>query len=244
MNMFKYKRIKKEIATKPFYKKYKFRIRTKLIDNFYDTYLQYSMNPSQITSEKVRYMAYSTSYTVRHYPSTEEELARRLELSDQIKKLSQANKGEIKVRNDNIHTMVYITSRELYDQILNFTNYKEFAIDVCEPAFDDYEKVTSKLSVTEEVRKCLYYERHRYKITMVAGHDADLEDVITFRDMASSLEKVYISPNLEQAHKVRYWQYSTLAVACDDEETASYLAMIGGDMVRSVKKAVLIEELK
>lgn len=242
--MFKYKRIKKEIVTKPFYKKYKFRIRTKLIYNFYDTYLKYAQNPSLMTSEKGKHFGYSSHFTVRHYPSTEDELARRLELYNQIEKLSQLNKGEIKIRCDSIHTLIYITSKELYEQVTNFANYKEFAIDVCEPAFEDYEQATSKLSVTEEVRKCLYYERHRYKITMIAGNDVDLQDVVSFREMASSLENIYISPNLAEVDKRRYWQYSTLAVACDDEETASYLAMVGGDMVRSVKRAVLIDELK
>jgi uncharacterized phage-like protein YoqJ len=242
--MFKYKRIKKEIVTKPFYKKYKFRIRTKLILNFYDKYLEYALNPSMMGSEKSRSFGYSVHFTVRHYPSTEDELARRLGLHDQIEKLSQTNKGEIKVRNDSINTLVYITSKELYEQIKNFANYREFAIDECEPAFEDYDEVKSKLSVTQEIRKCLYYERHRYKITMVPGHDANLEDVISFREMATTLDNIYISPNLAEAHKRRYWQYSTLAVACDDEETASYLAMIGGDMVCSVKKAVLIDELK
>jgi hypothetical protein len=79
---------------------------------------------------------------------------------------------------------------------------------------------------------------------MVAGRDVDLKEVVSFREMASSLENIYISPNLAEVDKRRYWQYSTLAVACDDEQTASYLAMIGGDMVLSVKRAVLIDELK
>ena len=65
-----------------------------------------------------------------------------------------------------------------------------------------------------------------------------------FREMAKSISDVYISPNLEQVHNYRYWKYTTLAVSCDHEDTASYLAMIGGDMVTSVKRAVLVDELK
>ncbi len=242
--MFKYKKIKKEVATKPFYKKYLFRIRTKLISNFYDLYLKYAQHPELMESEKNRYYGHSVHFTVRHYPKTEDELARRLDLNERITHLSNTNKGSIKIRHDNINTMIYISSKELYDQITNFENFKEFAIDVCEPAFENYEEVKSKLSVTQEIRKCLYYERHRFKVTMVAGRNTDLNEVVTFRDMASSLDNVYISPNLAEVHKRRYWQYSSLAVACDDEETASYLAMIGGDMVVSVKKAVLVDELK
>ena len=242
--MFKMNRVKKNIATKPYYKKYNYRIRAKQLNNFYEPYLEVALSPREEFHTRMRKFGWNAEYTINKYPRSKEELVQRIKIADEIKLLEIQNKGQIKNRIDGAHTMLYVTSKELYDQILAVEGIQAYLLEVCEPAFENYEEVASKLSVTEEVRKCLYYEKHRYKITLVAGNRAELEDVLQFREMAKSVSDVYISPNLEQVHNYRYWKYTTLAVSCDHEDTASYLAMIGGDMVTSVKRAVLVDELK
>ena len=235
---------KKNIATKPYYKKYNYRIRTKQLNHFYEPYLEAALAPKEELHQRLKNFRYYTEYTISQYPRSKAELDHRIKIADEINLLEIQNKGQIKNRIDGAHTMLYVTSKELYDQIMAIEGIQAYLLEVCEPAFENYEEVASKLSVTEEIRNCLYYEKHRYKITLVAGNRAELEDVLQFREMAKSVSDVYISPNLEQAHNYRYWKYTTLAVSCDHEDTASYLAMIGGDMVTSVKRAVLVDELK
>jgi hypothetical protein len=241
----KFDKYKKLLATKPFYRKYNYRIKTVILSGFHEPYLAIALNPSKKLSGYSRYNGYNQEYVVHSYPRTQEEVDHRLAVYEQItsivgKKVSKSSVA--KVRNDSTNTTIYITDEATYNKIMAIPSIKTYIIDVCEPAFADYAAVKSKLDAVDEIRSCLYFRRHRYKVCLRSY--GELKDVLQFRELATANPEVFISPSLRDVHKKRFWQYQLMSVTCDDESTASYLSMIGGDMVVSVKRAVLVDELK
>ena len=240
-----FEKYKKLVATQPFYKKYHYRIKARILNNFYEPYLKMALDPNAKPNNHSYYRMYNQEYIIQHYPRTQQELDMRLDIYDEITNIvgKQTRKSKVaKIRCDVSQTMMYITDAETYNKIMDIPNIKTYIVDVTEPAFQDYAAVKSKLAPVEEVRKCLYFSKYRYKVCLRASND--IKEILQFRELATASSEVFVSSALRYIHARRYFQYSLLSVACDDDATASYLAMIGGDMVVSVKKAVLVDELK
>lgn len=215
------------------------------LGRFYDEYLQYSINGKVPNPEKYsRMWGFPYYYLDQCYPKTHEELEERIQTAKRLNALCLSSTNEMKLRHTGEGTILYVETKSDYIKACSIVG--DYALELNEPAVEDIKSVLDKLGSIEELRTCLYYNKYVYKIHMYAGWNCSLEEMCDLRDQLSSIDDILMNSGFSRLpfdpnyHMRGGWRYAKYAVACNDEETASYISFISGERIDKITKAVIL----
>lgn len=239
--------IRKKIV-KPYYKIYPYRVRMTKLGRFFDEYLQYSINGVSPNPERLtRMWGFPYYYVDQCYPKTQEELEHRLQVANRLNALCLSSNNLIKLRHTGEGTILYAETKS--DYIKAYSIAGDYALELNEPIVENIKSVIDKLGSIEELRTCLYYNKYIYKIHMYAGWNCSLDEICNLRDQLNGMNDILMNYGFNRlprnpiasAAQIRSgWRYAKYAVACNDEETASYISFIAGDHIVKITKAVIL----
>ena len=223
---------------------------------FVDQYLDYALSDNQqIVPQSLR-VWFPSAYIRATYPRTLADLHKRNLISKKLNALFLSSTHGMKLRHS-YNTHIYFETEEDYLKACSIIG--DYAIEFNEPAVKNISEVIDNLGSIEELRTCLYYNEYTYKIHLYAGYKSTLDEMHDIRDQLRNIDNVFLNvgfnrlPSVDNANNTRlfsstyrifnnrdYWKSSKYAVACKDEETASYISFMIGDRIDKITKAVLL----
>lgn len=234
---------KKKIA-KPYYKIYSYKIKTAKLAGFHDDYLEIAFGGEVPQTLQSRRWNWGIPYTYieETYPSSKEEHDERLQLAKKLQSFASASPNKVKVKHSWNSSIMYIETYADYVKILSLVG--DYAEEVCEPVADNIIEMMDKLGSIEELRTCYYYGEYKYKIHLRAGWTVELSDYQNLKSQLQDMENVHLNvafQRLPSDNTTRAgWRYAGYAVACNDEDIASYISFVAGDYVVQITKAVVL----
>lgn len=232
--------------SKPFYKTFLYRIKLRKISRFNKSWLDYAlygtMPPS--SSYSYRWWGFPSSWILENYPTSEKEYEERGNLLRRLTTLCEVSKKKAKLQHFQENSMMYFEDGDDYEKAKSMIG--DYALEYSVPMYDNLIDRLDDLSQIEELRTCLFYKKYVYRIEMNVGWKSDAKELCSFKEQLEHIDDIYMNSALKRIPTnpkdmtTNYWRWSTYAIACNDEETASYLSFIGGSLIRKVSKAVVI----
>jgi hypothetical protein len=177
----------------------------------------------------------------------------RMERSNCFTYLKSFN--NIKFMNGSL-THVYFMHKE--DYLSARKRYENIQIEAFEPHFDDIKKIIELNESNIEIKKSLYHKKYKYKVLF--KFNKNFEDNVgpSIFDIYNDNENYHLNPNIRRfdksvthfrttyngySYQFRHSSYNTYAIYCKDRIDMEMVAFVAGENIKTITKAVLIDDL-
>lgn len=225
---------------KPYYGKFRYRVRYKLLTRFTSYWAEISLLPPErwpVTKSKdVGYY----EWWVNHYdyPRTVEETNERRDAHNHIVEKMLAGVS-YKMTNVGRYTTVFVDDKDVADRLVADEMTSRYLVDVVGPLIENYDTLSKRVMSSEDIRPTLYYNEYRYKLPIRKGIS-----VSEWTNFVARLGSGDINVKVPENPRFgRSGLYNDVALACNDVETSAHIVVLGGDIIAEIRRAVLISEI-